>query len=110
MTKRDIALVYLSCFCAGDIEGLVPLLAEDLCFRGTLHTFQSATDYLDSLRDNPPVVCDFTVVSITENRDSVAMFYELTKPNHPLSVAQLFRFREDKICEVLLIFDSRDAS
>jgi ketosteroid isomerase-like protein len=54
MTNRDIALEYLRCFCAGDIDGLVPLLATDLSFKGTFHTYGSASEYVDSLRSDPP--------------------------------------------------------
>ena len=49
MTNREVAMKYLRCFCAGDIDGLIPLLAVGLNFIGTVHTYGSASEYLESL-------------------------------------------------------------
>lgn len=98
---------YLRCFCAGDIDGLPPLLAADLMFSGTFHTYGSASEYLDSLRSDPPEKCKYKVLSITEGEDSVAVFYEYQKPDRVMRIAQLFKIRNHKINEVLLVFDGR---
>jgi len=81
MTNREIALEYIRHFCAGDIEGLEPLLASNLTFTGTFHSFGSANEYLASLRNDPPGKCQYSILSVTENSDSVAVFYEYEKPN-----------------------------
>lgn len=98
---------YLKCFCAGDIDGLGPLLAADLSFTGTFHTYGSASEYLCSLRSDPPEKCEYNVLSVTENKDSVAVFYEYQKPERLMQIAQLFKIRDHKIHEVLLVFDGR---
>ena len=98
---------YLRCFCAGDVDGLAPLLAADLRFAGTFHNSGSAAEYLDSLRNDPPEKCDFKVLSVTENEDSVAVFYEYQKPDRVLQLAQLFRIEDGQIKDILLIFDGR---
>jgi len=103
--NRDVALEYLRCFCAGNIDGLEPLLAANLTFEGTFHSYGSATDYLDSLRSDPPEKCQYRVLSITESEDSVAIFYEYQKPDRNIKIAQLFRIRDTQIQDVLLIFD-----
>ena len=108
MTNREIALEYLKRFCAGDVEGLEPLLAPDLRFAGTFHTFRSASEYLDSLRHDPPEQCPYKVLSATENDDSVAVFYEYHKSGQVMQIAQLFKIKNNKIDEVLLVFDGRD--
>ncbi len=107
MTNQEIAKEYLKCFCAGDIKGIEPLLASDLSFTGTFHTYHSGTEYLKSLRNDPPEECGYKVLSITENEDSIAVFYEYQKPDRVMQIAQLFKIRDQKIHEVLLVFDGR---
>lgn len=108
MTNREVAMEYLRCFCAGDIGGLLPLLAADLRFSGTFHDYGSASEYLDSLWSDPPEQCKYNVLSVTEGGDSVAVFYEYQKPNRVMKIAQLFKIRNHTIHEVLLVFDGRD--
>jgi hypothetical protein len=107
MTNREIALEYLRCFCTGDIEGLEPLLAPDLIFNGTFHSFNSSEEYLASLRSVPPEKCQHNILSITENTDSVALFYEYQKPSGEMQMAQLFKISGQQINEILLVFDGR---
>jgi hypothetical protein len=107
MTNREIALEYLKRFCAGDIKGMEPLLAPGLKFVGTLHSFGSSREYLDSLKENPPEECGYRVLSVTEDEDAVALFYEYQKPDRVMRLAQLFKLRGGKIQEVLLVFDGR---
>lgn len=108
MTNRDIALEYLRCFCGGNIDGLSSLLAADLRFSGTFHDYYSASEYLDSLRNDPPEKTKYKVLSITEGDDSVAVFYEYQKPECVIQIAQLFKIRNCKINEILLVFDGRN--
>ncbi len=107
MTNRDIALEYLRCFCAGDIKGMEPLLAPDLIFNGTFHSYRSSEEYLAGLRIDPPEKSQCNILSITEGSGSVALFYEYQKPNRVMQVAQLFRISKQQIAEVLLVFDGR---
>lgn len=107
MTNREVVLEYLRCFCAADIDSLESLLAVDLDFSGTFHTYRSASAYLSSLRNDLPEKCEYKVLSVTENEDSVAVFYEYQKPDRVMKIAQLFKIRNHKIREVLLVFDGR---
>ena len=100
---------YLRCFCAGDIDGLEPLLATDLRFTGTFHAYGSASEYLNALRRDPPEQCGYRVMSVTEDQRSVAVFYEYMKSDRVKQMAQLFRFKDEKIHEVMLVFDGRPA-
>lgn len=106
MNKREVALEFLKCFCSGDVEGMAPLLADDLQFRGPLFQFDSSDAYLQSLRDDPPEKCGCRVVSVTEGEGSVSIYYDYEKSGMPLAIAQLFRFRNDRISEILLVFDT----
>jgi hypothetical protein len=106
MTNREIALKFLYCFCAADLDGLASLLAPDLQFRGTLHHYRSAEAYLEALRNDPPDRCGCHVLSVTEGGDAVAVFYEYRKPKETLVIAQLVRIRQQRISEVLVVFDA----
>ncbi len=108
MNKQEIVLEYLRCFCDGDTDGLERLLADDLSFDGTFHKFDSSAEYIYSLKNDLPEKTKFNILSITENEDSVAIFYEYQKPQNAIKNAQLFKFKEHKIGEILLIFDGRN--
>ena len=107
MTNRDLTLRFIERFCAGDVEGLVSILAENLQFRGPFHQFESREGYLTCLRNDPPVPSQFQVVSITESEDQVAVFFEYQKSNESVLIAQLFKCFDNQITEILLIFDGR---
>ena len=107
MTNQEVVMEYLRCFCEGDIGGLEPLLAANLCFTGTFHTYSSATEYVDSLKDDLPGKCECKVLSSTENEHSVAVFYKYQKQDRAMQIAQLFKIKEEKIHEILLVFDGR---
>ena len=107
MSNRDVAIRFLERFSAGDVDGLVPLLAEDLRFEGPLHRFATRHDYLSCLRDDPPSPCECRVLSLTEKEDQVAVFYEYQKPDGAVTVAQLFCFEEGLIARTVLVFDGR---
>lgn len=107
MYNKDLAKKYLEAFCAGDLPHLESLLADDLRFRGPFHNFRSASEYMDSLRCDPPEECGFKIYSITENENTVAVFYEYQKPDRVVQIAQLFEFKEQRIKDILIIFDTR---
>ena len=106
MNNRDIALEYIKSFCNANINALKPLLATDLQFKGPFHTFDSAEDYLESLRKDPPEKCQYNILSITENRESVVLFYEYLKPDCAILIAQLFKIDNQVIKETVLVFDT----
>lgn len=91
----------------GDIDGIEPFLVPELRLEGTLSTYNSASEYLNALIENPPEECDYKILIVTDNDGEVAVFYIYRKPNHNLPIAQLFKIRNNKIYEVLLIFDGR---
>ena len=105
--KRKLALDFVRQFCAGDIDGLSSTLSEDCRFSGPFHEFASKDAYIDYLRKDPVEKCGYTVLSVSENDDSVSIFYDYKKPKRVLTIAQLFKFKGQKISEILLVFDGR---
>jgi hypothetical protein len=108
MNKRDLAMAFIRRFCSGDIDGVASLLAEDLQFSGPFQHFDSRAAYVDTLRNDPPEACGYRVLSLTENEDSVAVFYDYVKSKTTLTIAQLFRFKGQEISNILLVFDGRE--
>ncbi len=107
MSNRDTALEFLKCFCSADVDGLKPLLAEDLLFSGPFYSFTSREEYLISLQRDPPERCSHRLLSVMEGEDSVSIYYRYEKSDRVLTIAQLFQFRSGKISEILLVFDGR---
>ena len=108
MSHGEQALEFVRRFAAGDVHGLKALLCEDVQFAGPYLQVASRAAYLEALRSEPPEPCDVRVLSVTEDGDTVAVFYEYEKPAVTLTIAQLFRFRDQQICEIRLVFDGRE--
>ena len=107
MTNRDIVLEYLRCFCEGDIRGVEALLALDFQLTGHLYTFKSRVEYIHSLREDSPKPSRYKILEIAESETGISVFYEYDKPSGCLTIAQFFKLRGGKICEILLVFDTK---
>lgn len=106
MTNREIAIQFLERFCAGRIDELTELLVQNLKFRGPLYQFDHRADYLACLRDDAPEQAGLKILSVTENEDSVCIFYEYRKSADNILIAQLFQFHQQQITEIHLVFDT----
>ncbi len=110
MSHREQAVEFVRRFAAGDVDGLEPLLAEDLQLAGPYLQVKSRAAYLEALRRDPPEPCGVRVLSVTDNGDTVAVFYEYEKRDMTLTIAQLFRFSDQRISEIRLVFDGRESA
>ncbi len=110
MSNRDVVLEYLTCFCQGDISGVEAVLALDFQLTGPLNTFQSRNKYIQSLREDPPKPSRYEILEIAESETGISVFYEYHKPSGCLTIAQFFKLRGEKICEILLVFDAKSSS
>jgi hypothetical protein len=107
LSNRELALEFIRRFCAGDVEGLAPLLGEDLDVQGPGGRFRSRAEYLDALEKDPPEKAGFQIISVTESEGGVAVCWDYQKRGGTLTIAQLFRFRDGAISESVLVFDRR---
>ena len=96
MTHHEVAMEYLRCCCASDLEGLVRVLSPDLQFSGPFHDAYSRADSL-SLKHDPPEKCAYKVVSVTEDNDRVAIFYHDEKTDKVIPSAQPFKMTHQTI-------------
>ena len=108
MNNQELAIEFVKQFCAGDVEGLAPLLADELKLKGPLFQFGSRDAYLDSLRQDPLEKGSYRLLSVAESDDGVSIFYEYGKSDGAITIAQLFKFKDQKIGEILLVFDGRE--
>lgn len=106
-SRRQAALEFIRRFCTGDVNGIYDLLAEDFQFTGPLLQCGSRKAYLESLRTAPPEPTPFRILSLIADAEQVAIFYEYLKADHPITIAQLFRFAGSKIGEIMVVFDAR---
>ena len=55
MNPLELAEKYMDCvFKTGDLEALRKIFSDDLKFSGPFYNFDSADDYVNALRNNPP--------------------------------------------------------
>jgi len=108
MTNRDIALTFIQLFCEGNINAINVLLASNVVFKGPFHTFYSAKDYVKSLEASPPEKFNYDIISVTENKNEVAIFYKYHKKDRTMDIAQLVKIANQKVVEIQVIFDARE--
>ena len=79
---------------------------SDLKFRGPLLQFDTARDYIASLKADPPVDCNYRILHTFEKENIANLFYNFSKPGSTTIMSQLFEVQNDKITRIVLIFDS----
>lgn len=103
----DLALIYMEIVFSGERLGrLGDLLEEPFRFRGPLFSFSSVTEYVQSLRNDPPVDWDYSIIKAMQSGTSACLIYEFKKPGVVTPMVQLFETRQQKICDILLVFDT----
>jgi len=95
--------IFFSC---RDIGELTHLFAPDFTFRGPFYEFDSAEDYINSLKSDPPEGCEYKIIRSFENDSSACLVYQFTKPGVSVPMAQLFEIEHGKISKILLVFDT----
>lgn len=107
MAPLDAALKYMDIFYSGrELARLYEIMADELKFEGPFFHFDSARNYIESLRSDPPLGCEYKILHAFENGQTVNLIYQFSKPNISTPMSQLFKVRDGKITEVLLIFDT----
>lgn len=109
MTKpAELAQIYMeSFFGQTPLENMEGILAENLIFEGPFHRSTSAKDYLDAIKENPPINVNYEMEEVFENENSVCFIYQFLKPGVKTRMAQTFEVYDGKIHKIKLIFDAR---
>lgn len=106
LNEQQIALAYLNAFCSSDIDGLALLLHTSLSYKGPLYQFESAADYLQCLRRDPPVPGHYKIKRMSKKGRVIHLSYEYIKQTKNISITQDFKIENGKITETQLDFDS----
>ncbi len=108
MTNLELAYRYMEIFYSGkDLGRLFDLFSDNLMFNGPLFQFESAKEYIDSLKSSPPKGMSYRILQAYENKTHVCLVYQFTKEDVSILMAQQFKINGDKISEIHLIFDSK---
>ena len=107
MTPQELALRYMEIFFSGkELDRLEDILHENCKFRGPFHQFNSALDYIASLKADPPQNCNYKIIHTFEQDNVVNLVYYFSKPGVSTIMSQLFDVLDDKFTSMVLIFDS----
>ncbi len=107
MTPLKLAKKYMACvFKAVDFDELRSILADDLQFDGPFFNFDTADDYVDSLRSAPPQGFEYEEIRCYEDDSSANLVYLFSKPGISTAMSQTFWTNHGKITRILLIFDT----
>lgn len=107
MTPLKLALSYMEIFFSGmDLDRLGDILHEDCRFHGPFYQFESAQQYIESLKVDPPVDCRYQIIHTFEQDNVVNLIYYFSKPGVSTIMSQLFEVLDNKITSIVLIFDS----
>jgi hypothetical protein len=109
MKPLELALQYMHLvFLKGDFDALWNILGLDLKFRGPMYQFDSAEDYIKSMQENPPDRIEFELLQSFENESSACLVYQFSKSGVSTLMTQTFKTKDQKINEILLVFDRKD--
>jgi hypothetical protein len=107
MKPLEFAQKYMDIlFSETDFDELKHLLAEDIQFRGPFYQCDSANDYLNALKSDPPKDFHYDIIQSYEDQSSACLIYQFSKPGVTTPMAQMFEIENDKIKKIALIFDS----
>ena len=100
---------YMEVFYGGEpIDNLTGLLSEKFSFEGPFHKFNSAFEYIESLKSDPPRESEYKIIETYENENSACLVYHFSKPGISTIMSQIFEVTNGKISKIILIFDTAD--
>ncbi len=104
MDSEILAKSFVECFCKADVEGIDSLLSIQFNLKGPLLEFDSKQEYIDSLNGNLEADPEAKIFSVIGNANEATAFYKY-RGN---LIGQLFRCKEGKIYETVLVFDTKN--
>ena len=108
MKPLELAIKYMDIIFLGrDLERLNDIFHKDLRFKGPFQSFNSADDYIDSLKNDPPIGFSYEIIKSFQDTTSACLIYEFKKPGLRTTMTQLFEIEKNKICQIQLIFDTK---
>jgi hypothetical protein len=111
MKPLKLAQQYMEIFFTGkNPEELSQIFSDDFSFSGPFYQFDSAKDYINSLKTGPPEDCEYKIIQSYEDDISACLIYDFSKPGVNTPMAQIFEINNGKISKILLVFDTGEFS
>lgn len=107
-SPRDLALAFLDAFCAGDLDRLHSLFAEDVRVHGPFLAADSRAAYLAALAHDPPGDGVAEVLHASQDGESVALFYRYTTPRSSGLIGQWTQCQDGRITALTFVFDPQN--
>jgi len=103
----DLSMIFMETFYnRSDIDALAGILHPQLQFLGTQHRFDNAADYIDSLRQSPPVGMRYKIIESYEKDNMVCLIYRCSKEGIHTCMSQSFIVENGLISHIRLIYDT----
>jgi hypothetical protein len=108
MSPAELAKIYLmSFFGEKPLEDMRSILNEDLKFTGPFYKYNTADDYIQSLKENMPIdAVSYRILQEFENENTCCIAYQSNNQGADETMAQLFEVNENKITRIRLLFDA----
>ena len=108
MTPVELAKIYmLSFFGEKPLEDMKSILAEDLQFTGSFYTYNTAEDYLESLKEAMPTeAVSYKILKEIENGNTCCLVYQSRQQGMDETMAQLFEINDNRITRIRVILDA----
>ncbi|KAG1694671.1 hypothetical protein GQR58_006672 [Nymphon striatum] len=110
-TPKKVAVISNSPFQDGSqpLDEMKSVLKEDFKFSGSFYQYESAEDYIQSLKENMPADdVSYEILRELEKGDSCCIVYRSVSQEKDEVMAQLFETSENKITQVRLILDANN--
>ncbi|MEQ9297137.1 MAG: hypothetical protein RIF33_01170 [Cyclobacteriaceae bacterium] len=107
MRPLELAQKYMDIvFSTGEFDKLRHILANNLKFKGPLYSFDTAKDYINSMKADPPKKFKYRILKSYEDSSSACLVYNFSKPGVSTIMTQTFDMEDNKINYIHLIFDT----
>jgi hypothetical protein len=110
MNTRQLVETYHRAWTTGDFAAARACLADNLDFKGSIDTFNTADAFVAALRNFAGMLRHVTLVSACFDQDGAALLYDCDTPT-PAGVirsAEFFKTQGGKISEIRLVFDASE--
>jgi ketosteroid isomerase-like protein len=110
MDTRQLVETYYHAWTTGDIARARGCLADDLDFRGSIDTFNSADDFVASLKQFQGMLRGVTMLQGFFDEKGAALLYDCdtVSPAGVIRTAEFFAVQNGKIAEIRLVFDATE--
>ena len=102
----DLARDYVRAFCRGDTGAMTELLAEDFVIEGPLYRFDTATAFIQRLKQLNPPTADYEVVAEQGDGDRASLFFRYQLGPLEILMAMNFIASNGLLTRALLVFDT----